>query len=229
MYLLWKNPDEVRDDFANRLREETVPALLELELPQLQLNTVDETIRPAEVMLQVHTKPRPYGVVSVWLNAAHQDKGAVEEVLEKTALRIAGYLVTESVPIVNSKHPVESGERMPGFSQVVLLGRPPRLAQQDWLAVWQGSHTQIAIDTQATFLYVQNVIVRPVTYAAPHYDAIVEEGFPEAAMTSWEAFYDASDDADRFQSNQKKMIESCVRFIDFDKIDAFSSSRYCWD
>ncbi len=228
IYFLWRNPAEARDDFAKRLREEAVPDLLALELPKLQLNTVDETVRPADPMLQIHTKPRPYGVISVWVNAAQQDKGAVEEVLEKVVLRIAGYLVTESMPIVNTEQPSADGERMAGFAQVVMLGRPSRLAHEDWLDVWQGSHTQVAIDTQSTFLYVQNVVVRPVTYAAPHYDAIVEEGFPEAAMTSWEAFYDAAGDPERCQRHQGQMMASCERFIDFDKIDAFSTRRYCW-
>ncbi len=66
----------------------------------------------------------------------------------------------------------------------------------------------------------------PLTYAAPHYDAIIEEAFPEAAMTSWQAIYDAEGDEARFNRHQQAMIDSCTRFIDFDKIDACSTSEY---
>jgi len=53
--------------------------------------------------------------------------------------------------------------------QVVLLRKPPRLSHEQWLEIWLGSHTQVAIDTQSTFGYRQNVIVRPLTFAAPPY------------------------------------------------------------
>lgn len=84
----------------------------------------------------------------------------------------------------------------------------------------------MAIDTQDNFLYVQNVVVRPLTHAAPVYDAIVEECFPDAAMTDPHAFFDAVGDADKLQRNVQAMMESCQRFIDFDKIDVLPSSQY---
>ena len=72
--------------------------------------------------------------------------------------------------------------------------RPQRLSQQQWLEIWHGSHTQVAIDTQSTFGYRQNVVARPVTYAAPPFDAIIEENFPAAAMSSQQAFYGVDSD-----------------------------------
>ncbi|MDI9701529.1 EthD domain-containing protein, partial [Burkholderia cenocepacia] len=50
--------------------------------------------------------------------------------------------------------------------------RSPRLTHEAWLDVWHGHHTRVAIDTQDNFLYVQNVVVRALTHAAPGYDAI---------------------------------------------------------
>ena len=94
--------------------------------------------------------------------------------------------------------------------------------------MWQGSHTQVAIDTQSTFGYRQNVIVRALTYAAPHYRAIIEENFPAAAMTSPHAFYDAVGDDARYKANLKAMIDSCARFIDMDRIDVVPTSEYNW-
>lgn len=227
IYLLWKPGDEPRGQFARRLTGETAGQLLALEPAGLQLNVVDESVRPAEHMLIENSRPRYYAMVSLWLHTA-LERQPYEQILQASATRIAGYLVTESCPLPNTTAIAGAGERTGGFSHVVLLRRPPRLSFSDWIAIWHGSHTQVAIDTQSTFFYRQNVVARALTYAAPPYDAIIEEGFPTAAMTSWEAFYDAEGDAGRFRRHQQAMLDSCVRFIDFDKIDACSTSEYVY-
>jgi hypothetical protein len=139
---------------------------------------------------------------------------------------MAGYLVTESEPIVNTKHVVAVGQRTPGMSQVVFLQKPPRLSYEHWLEIWLGSHTQVAIETQSTFGYRQNVIVRRLTYAAPPYDAIIEENFPEGAMTDRMVFYDSVGDKEKLKERLQRMVESCQRFIDFDKMDCTPTSEY---
>ena len=225
-YILWKDSDKPRADFAAGLLQDTAPALLALdEVRHLQLNLVDEAVRPGEEMLQCNTLPRMHAVFWVWLDSAFR-RAPVEQLLARAVPRMAGYLLTESMPLVNTEHRAGLGERTPGFCQVTYLQKPPRLAREDWLKVWLESHTQVAIDTQSTFLYVQNVVARPLSYNAPHFDAIVEEGFPEAALTSWAAFYDAENDEEKFKKRQKAMIDSCVRFIDFDRLDVSLTSQY---
>ena len=150
----------------------------------------------------------------------------MEDAIQASVSRLAGYLVTESEPIVNTKHVVAEGERTPGMYQVVLLRKPPRLSHEQWLDIWLGSHTQVAIDTQSTFGYRQNVIVRPLTYVAPAYDAIIEELFPAEAMTDPMVFYNAAGDEARRKRHEKAMLESVVRFIDFDKMDRIPMSEY---
>ena len=112
---------------------------------------------------------------------------------------------------------------------VVFLTHPPRLSYDHWLDIWHNSHTQIAIDTQSTFGYRQNVIVRPLTYGAPPFDAIIEENFPAAAMESEQVFYEAEGDDEKYQKNAKAMMDSVMRFIDFDKIDIIPTSEYLFD
>ena len=51
-------------------------------------------------------------------------------------------------------------------------------------------------------------------------------GVAGAAMTSLEAFYDAVGDKAKLRANQTRMVESCQRFIDFDKIDVIPTSEY---
>lgn len=230
VYLVWKERTESRDAFCGRLLDELAPALLkEKAVAHLQLNVADAAIEAGEAtMLQSNTLPPPRGMVSVWVDSAATQLEAVTKPVAKAVARTAAYLVTESVPIVNTTHTAELGKRTPGFSQIAVLRRPPRLTKEDWLAVWQGSHIPLAIDTQDTFLYVHNVVARTLTYAAPHYDAIVEECFPEDALTNPEAFYDARGDAKKLEKHMKLMMDSCVRFIDFDKIDVILTSQYCF-
>ncbi|MCY1443040.1 EthD domain protein [compost metagenome] len=140
--------------------------------------------------------------------------------------RLAAYLVTESVPIRNIRYPAVLGERTHGFSQLAFLSRPPRLTHEAWLDIWHNRHTQVAIDTQDNFQYVQNVVVRALTRGAPAIDAIVEECFPPAAMTDPQSFFDAPGDEEKFRRNLAAMMESCNRFIDYDKIDVLPTSQY---
>ena len=78
---------------------------------------------------------------------------------------------------------------------------------------------------ESTFGYRQNLIVRPLTETAEPHSAMIEENFPVEAMTSDHAFYAAQDDA-TLQANMQAMLESCARFIDFDRIDVIPMSEY---
>jgi len=51
----------------------------------------------------------------------------------------------------------------------------------------------VAIDTQSTFTYVQNYVVRALTEDAPVINAIVEEHFPIESVSSLHAFFGAAD------------------------------------
>ena len=227
IYLVWKEDNSNRQDFADTTRKEVTPQLLATNPLGLQVNVVDDAISPAEHMLIENSKPRYYAMVSVWLHS-NLDRQPIENILTTASEKIAGYLISESCPLVNTDHIAALGDRTPGLAHVVLLQKPERLSHEEWLDVWQNSHTQIAIDTQSTFSYRQNLVVRALTEGAPAIDAIVEESFPEAAMTSWEAFYDAVGDEEKFSANSQAMMDSVSRFIDFDKLNACSTSEYVY-
>jgi len=149
-----------------------------------------------------------------------------DDAVRSVVPHMSAYLVTESQPIRNTRFPAKAGERTSGFAQLAFLRCPPRLTREAWLDVWHNHHTPVAIDTQDNFLYVQNVVQRVLTHGAPIYDAIVEECFPASAMTDPYAFFGAIGDEEKFQRNVKAMMESCARFIDFDKIDVVPTSQY---
>jgi EthD domain len=112
------------------------------------------------------------------------------------------------------------------MNQVVLLQCPLRLTRQQWLQIWQHSHTPVAIETQSSFGYRQNIVMHPVSEPLVLCDAIVEENFPAEAMTDREAFYGAAGNPTLKAEREKRMIDSCTRFIDFDRIDCIPTSEY---
>jgi len=225
MYLIWKHEADSATDFRQKLLGRVSEQLTGLGVHKLRVSVVDDDVAPAAPLRMESTMPPISGVISMWVDTAINRK-PLEDAIENAVERMAGYLVTESVPIVNTKHVVADGGRTPGMNQVVLLKKPPRLNYEDWLEIWHGSHTQVGIETQSNFGYRQNVIVRPLTYAAPVYDAIVEENFPEAAMTDISVFYDSVGDEEKLKERQHRMMQSCRRFIDFDKIDCTPTSEY---
>jgi hypothetical protein len=225
VYLLWKPEAAEADAFRDRLLQTTAPALLAAGALRLQVNVADSAVAPAAPMRLGNTRPLPDALVTLFLHT-HLDRKPAEKALAAAAPRIAGFLVLESEPIPNVKQRARDGERTPGYSQLALIQRPPRLDAEHWLQIWQGTHTAVAKETQSTFRYVQNRVVQPLTHGAPRFDAIVEECFPAAAMTSQHAFYDAVGDDAKLDANRKRMLESSGRFIDFDRIDVVPMSEY---
>lgn len=225
VYLFWKRPVDSPETLRERLLGTVGQALLATGVRHLRLGIVDADIAPAAGLRRELSGPGFDGVLSLWVDSAVW-RDRYEALLRPEVERFHAYLVCESEPIRHAERAPGDGSRVEGMCQVVLLQRPPRIAVEDWFKVWQGSHTQVAIDTQSTFGYRQNVVVRPLSYAAPHYDAIVEENFPAAAMTSPHAFYDAVGDEARMQAHLKAMMDSCARFIDMDRIDVIPTSEY---
>ncbi|WP_395407538.1 EthD domain-containing protein [Pseudoduganella sp. UC29_106] len=227
IYALWREPRVTEEAFAATLRGELSRQLLALGARGLQVNVCDEAVAPAAALRQSQTQPPIGGAVSLWLDSANaQFRKPFDQAVAAVCSHMAAYVVSESVPIRNTRHPARPGERTEGFSQLAFLSVPPRLTPEAWLDIWHGHHTQVAIDTQDNFQYVQNFVVRPLTYGAPRYAAIVEECFPAAAMTDPQVFFDAPGDPEKFKRNLDTMMDSCSRFIDFDKIDVVPTSQY---
>ena len=232
IYLVWKSPDLTGDDFCEQLRQKLAPVLLAMgTVESLRIAVADSAVSPASGRCMENLQASPEGMVSVYLHGDSReiecDKLLIDAAVAAGVHHFTCYQVREAEPIKNTVHPALSGERVYGLCQVVFLVRPDRLTHSQWLAIWQGSHTQIAIDTQSTFGYRQNVIMQSCTEGAPELHAMIEENFPPQAMTSDQAFYGVSNDED-LQCNMKAMLESCARFIDFDKIDVIPMSEYAF-
>lgn len=227
IYLVWRAESADTGGFSGRLRGELAEGLLALGAHGVQVNVMDADVAPAAGLRQANMNPQPEAFLSLWVDSASDRfRRPFDAAVSAIVPRMAAYLVSESVPIPNTLHPAMPGQRTSGWSQIALLGRPPRLAHEAWRDIWLNHHTQVAIDTQSSFLYVQNLVTRVLTYGAPAIDAIVEEGFPLDAMASPSVFFAAAGDEEKFKRNLAAMMESCARFIDFDRIDVLPTSQY---
>ena len=226
MYVLWRPEADSADVFAERLRHDVAPAVLDLGVRGLQVNVADAAVASAMVRI-AELDPQMEAVVSVWVDTVMAAvRAPIEAVLTGVASKVAGYLVTESTPLPNTTRVAAAGGRTDGFANLAFLRRPERLTREAWLDAWQNGHSQLACDTQSTFGYTQNVVVRPLTADAPGFDGIVEELFPPEALTDLYAFFDAVGDDDKLQRNMTAMGESTDRFGASESIDVVPTSQY---
>jgi hypothetical protein len=203
--------------------EATHKALRELGASRLQVNLDDDHI-PETVLRLTHFDEPLTGVATVWTEGTADD---VVETLRPLAGKLAGWQVEERQPLEPPLVP--DGQRADALAQVAFLRRPPDLPYDDWRAHWQGPHTQIAIDTQATFGYIQNRVSAKLTEDTPDVDAIVEELFPSEAMNDIHAFYGSNGDQAELDSRLTKLMASVSLMGADQDLDLVPTSRYTFD
>lgn len=194
--------------------------LAEIGVRRLQLNLDDADVADA---MRIPTGEPIGAIVSTWAESADP----VTDVLHGAADRLAGWEVEERLPIPPPAAP--SGERMDTLANVAVLRRPEELSPEDWLHRWLVDHTPVAIATQATFGYVQNVVIRPVTADAPPVDAFVEELFPSAAISDMHAFYGSGGDQAELDDRLTRLMASVARFGADRDLDLVPTSRYVYE
>jgi hypothetical protein len=221
MFALW-GPDLTTSLHSAALHE----ALAAAGVERLQVNVDDAHVAPA---MRIPTTDEPIGaIVSVWTPGPAD---VVTAALRPVADRIAGWEVEERRPI----DPPEAwdGSRGEGLANVAVLRRPEELTQDEWLHRWLVDHTPVAIATQATFGYLQNVVVASVTPAsdvpgALGVSALVEELFPVEGMSDMHAFYGSAGDDDVLNERLTTLMTSVARFGADRDLDLVPTSRYLY-
>lgn len=226
VYVLWRDPADAPTQLRERLLGDVAGALHEAGVRGLQVNVADDAV--ADALIKVTTLDPPIdAVVSAWVDTAMDAARApVDRAIGSAVRASAAYLVTESEPLPNTERRARLGERTDGFANIAFLRRPARFAPDEWLAAWQNGQTPVAIDTQSTFGYTQNVVVRALTPDAPAFAGIVEELFPLEALTDLHAFFDAVGDDARLHAHMAAMNESTERFGATETIDVVPTSQY---
>ena len=218
MFLVWGDTGSLRDAGLHE-------RLAALGVRRLQVNLDDEPVSDA---LRLQTFDAPVAaVVSAWTDGDGGAAGEVGSVLAGPGTTVAGWEVEERRPL----DPPETadGSRADALANIAVLRRPGELDREEWLRRWLERHTPVAIETQATFGYLQNVVVRAVTPDAPRVDAFVEELFPPEAVADIHAFYGSAGDDEELTRRMTRLMES-VATIGADRdLDLVPTSRYLYD
>ncbi|MGA8258336.1 MAG: hypothetical protein WB767_17340 [Nocardioides sp.] len=219
MFALWgAGTAELLDDSPRR-------ALAQAGVTRLQVNLDDEPV--AQAMRIPASDPAISAIVSVWTDSGPDELDGVLLVLDELSDRVAGWQVDERRPI---DHPeVGDGTRADALANTALLRRPDELTQEEWLHRWLVDHTPVAMATQATFGYLQNVVVASVTPDAPPVAALVEELFPTAGITDIHAFYGSGGDDGELNDRITRLMTSVGRFGADRGLDLVPSGRYLFD
>jgi len=162
-------------------------------------------------------------VVSVWTSGGAEP---TVEVLQDIEPAVHAYRVTERVRL--DPVPVPDGTRADVLANVAILRRPASMSREEYLEYWMVRHTPIAIRTQNTSGYIQNIVEETLTPASPEVSAIVEEHFPMAGMTDSHAFYGSRGDEDELERRFAELMQSVARFGADTGLDLVPSSRYFW-
>jgi hypothetical protein len=224
IYLVWRDAGAPREAFNAALLGPVAGRLAELKAERIQVNVVDAPVDPGASLRFESLRPMPAAMVSFWLNAAHA-RAPHEAVLEGAAARIAGYAVSEStvLPITDRQ---TDGARTRGFSQIAIFRKLPGILHGGFLQIWMRDQTRVGPETQETFYYGQNIVVRALTNGAPPLDGIVEECYPMEALTDHLVYWRANGSEEIFQANLKRELDNVARFIDADSTTVFVTSQY---
>jgi hypothetical protein len=189
---------------------------------RLQVNVDDADVAPAKLRMTTFSEP-VRAVVTVWIDV---EPNEVSRLLAGVSQECAGWEVDEQSPLVPP--PTSQGERAPALAQIAFLRIPDEMDEAEWLYRWQGLHTSVAIETQSTFGYVQNRVLRSIV-GDKRVDAIVEELFPMDAMTNLHSFYGSGGDHEELQRRLERMIASVTSFGADRNLDSVPTSRYIFD
>jgi hypothetical protein len=224
VYLLFARPRAGGGELREALIHKVAPQLRAAGATRIAVNVSDEDVaRGAGVRIR-KSDPPIEAMVSLWLENS-DDRAPCERALGEHAERLCGYLVVESLPIVNTRHRVAPGQRTPGANLVTCIKRKPSLSYDEFLDIWLNDQKLVAIETQSTFGYKRNVVVRALTHQARAWDGIVEESFPIEALTDPLVWY-ASRTREEYEARLKRMLDNVARFLDNDPMESTPMSEY---
>ncbi len=188
---------------------------------RVQLNVDDEDVAAA---MRFGPGDPITAVVTVWTAG---EPAAAIGVLAELEPDLHAWRVTERLPIEPPR--VADGQRADALANVAILRRPETMNRDEYLQIWIESHTPIAIETQNTHGYVQNIVEEALTPGSPEISAVVEELFEMAALTDMHAFYGSGGDDEELNRRITTLMTSVARFGADQGLDLVPTSRYVWD
>lgn len=216
MYALWDVPEG--------LVERVGPELLSLDPLGLTINVVDPAI---DMSATVAVPDNGVGAtVGLWLDSL-DDRGPLESALGGAAGRMAGYLVTESVPLAYQGRTWPDGERSPGVKQLTMFDKRADIDDAQFFARWHGSHTPLTFEVHPVCLYVRQAVARAVTDGAPRWRGIVEEGLRDVEdLTDPMRYFSAGDSPDALEHNVKRVMDDVSSFLDLGSVESYPTAEH---
>jgi hypothetical protein len=217
VYVLWGTNDG--------LVERAGPELLTLEPHGLTVNVVDPDIDMSAVVAPPDGD-RVGATVALWLDSIDH-RHAYEAVLSGAADKMAGYLVTESVPLAYEQRAWPDGERSPGVKQITMFDKRRDIDDTQFFARWHGSHTPLTFEVHPVCLYVRHAVARPITGDAPRWRGIVEEGLREVEdLTDPMRYFSAGGSTEALERNVKRVMDDVATFLDLDSVESYPTAEY---
>jgi len=206
------------------LGESLRAALAAAGVRRLQVNRGDEQVAGAMGFPSGLGDP-VVAMVSTWAGDPAATVAAVREAVPGAV--VDGWAVDERRRLDPDE--TYAGERADALANVAVLRRPAELDHATWLHRWMIDHTAIAIRTQATTGYVQNLCLHPLTDDPTPVDAVVEELFPVAGITDPHAFYGSGGDDEELGRRMDELMGSVTRIGADRDLDLVPTGRHLWD
>ncbi len=223
-YAVRRREAEDRRDFNARLLGPVRTELMRLSVQRLKIGVQDEALAPGDALYPEARHDAPDALVSFWLDSAYA-RAPMQAVLAGSGGWMAGYQVLEST-VLPVRRASDDGSRDKGFTQIAFFRTLGSLSRDEALSIWLDDHTAVAVGTQSTFQYRQNVVVRALTPDAPAWDCIVEETFPLTALSDPQVYFDGVGSEETVKANHERLMQSCARFIDFATMKLLLCSDY---
>jgi hypothetical protein len=207
------------------LVEKAGAELLSLDPRALTVNVVDPDVDMSAVVAPPDGE-EVGATVGLWLDSLDR-RGPYEEVLGVAADRIAGYLVTESVPLAYERRTWPDGERSPGVKQITMFDKRADIDDAQFFARWHGSHTPLTFEVHPVCLYVRHAVSRAVTDGAPRWRGIVEEGLREVEdLTDPMRYFSGGGSPDALERNVKRVMDDVSTFLDLGSVESYPTAEY---
>lgn len=220
VYLLWKPDGEDIERFRDELIARRAPRLLEHGALALTINVSDLLDQVGRKSPLVIGEGRTLSAsLSLWLDCLDARR-PIEAELRAIAPRLAGYLVTESVPMRCPDRDWPDGVRSPGVTLWTAFPKPDRVSDEQFYAHWHGSHTPLSFEIHPLWEYLRNAVARPLTPSAPPYRAIVEERFRTLEdLTDPMKFFGSAD-------NVQRVLADIAAFSDLEQMNTAPMSEW---
>jgi hypothetical protein len=231
VYLVYERPSVNPAELRKRFLDEVAPQLLALGPHALQMDLDDEHAQ-MKSMVPVPGDELPVrACVSIWLDA-HDERAAYEAILRSAGVRLAGYLVTESMfrEYGDNEHSKArdwpDGERSPGIITLTVFDKPQGVDDETFFGHWYTHQSTMSEDMQPRARYVRNAVARSVTPGAPRLRAIVEEAWPSVEhVTNLHTFFGASSN-EELGENLRVMLDSTKLLYDPATMRNYPLSEY---